>query len=492
MPVSDQGDKIDSWLHAEVEPLPPRPGAFERISGRARRRKAGRALISAAGVIVVAAAAVTLPRAAAAILHNGSGPGPGPVAAGRPHPASSPAATPHRRAAGPGRLASQSATTAPLGFSSLSPAGSGQPVPANFQPTSVTFIGTKMGAVIGQAGTPGHCATQYCTSLAGTSDYGGSWYGVSAPQTGPPSGGTGVSQLRFLNADDGWAYGPSLWVTHDGGGHWTQEQTHGLQVTDLETAGARAFALFASCTGAGAEYGTNCNNYSLYSSAADSDQWQAVPGPVHDLTPHPLAEPEGAALVLAGDTGYLLAPSSALYAGPLTGAAWHRATASTGCFVGAPNANGQSTGALLAAGTSQLFELCATATQDDNRPGDGGPRGTGKELKALAASADGGQTWHPVGPAPAPGVATSLAAAQGNLVVLATTAGLYVSGDGGGSWTRSQASPPGAAAGQAGFSYVGLTDQQQGVAIPADPLLHEVYITSDGGASWRPSAVSAP
>jgi photosystem II stability/assembly factor-like uncharacterized protein len=147
---------------------------------------------------------------------------------------------------------------------------------------------------------------------------------------------------------------------------------------------------------------------------------------------------------------------------------------------------------MLAAGSDRLLELCASPTGDDGTAGTGGPGGTASETKTLSASADGGKTWVKVGPAPAPGVATSLAAAQGNLVVLATTAGLYLSPDGGRGWTRPQASPPGAATGQSGFSYVGMTDQEQGVAIPADPHLHEVYITADAGASWRPSTVSAP
>jgi hypothetical protein len=45
--------------------------------------------------------------------------------------------------------------------------------------------------------------------------------------------------------------------------------------------------------------------------------------------------------------------------------------------------------------------------------------------------------------------------------------------------------PPNAAAGQGGFSYVGMTDPLRGVAVPADPRLHEVFITTDGGRTWH-------
>ena len=81
---------------------------------------------------------------------------------------------------------------------------------------------------------------------------------------------------------------------------------------------------------------------------------------------------------------------------------------------------------------------------------------------------------------------------QDNLVLLATDAGLYRSGDGGRTWQLTQTSPAGAAAGETGFSYVGMTSPTNGVALPADPRLHEVFITTDGGSTWLPQAVSAP
>ena len=123
------------------------------------------------------------------------------------------------------------------------------PVPPDFRPSSVTFVGPSTGWVIGQAGTPGHCATQYCTSVARTDNAGGTWAGVPAPLTGAPDGATGVSQIRFLNLNDGWAFGPGLFVTDTGGKTWAPVDTHGLRVTDLETVGDRVFALLASCTG---------------------------------------------------------------------------------------------------------------------------------------------------------------------------------------------------------------------------------------------------
>ncbi len=486
-------DPLDAWLKAEVEPLAPPPGTFERIRHRARRRKIGRAMISAAGIVIVVAAAVAVPRIAPALLHRHNSPAPRPVAEG-----SSPSAHPKPTGSGGGSVNARPSTKFQPPTSSLSPGGtSGQPVPTNFQPASVTFIGPYSGAVIGQAGTPGKCPIipVDCTSLAGTSDYGTTWYGVSAPVTGAPDGSSGVSQLRFLNAHDGWAFGPALWVTHDGGAYWTREPTYGKRVTDLETAGSRAFAIFASCTGTGPNYARDCTSFSLYSSPADSDAWQLVPVPAAGLQ-QPGAgagagQPESAGLALVGatgGTGYLLAPSGELLSGPLTGAGWTVASPPVvsqhvPCQPGVPGAYGQPTGTLLAANANRLVLLCtgATSPADDY------------QAKLVVESTDGGAHWSATGAAPKAGIAASLAIqAQDNLVVLATDAGIYRSGDGGSSWQQTQPSPSGAAPGQLGFSYVGMTSPTNGVALPADAGLHEVFITTDGGATWQSHLVSQP
>ncbi len=480
-----EDDRIDAWLNAEVEPLAPPPGTFERVRHRAHRRKVRRATMSAAGAAIVIAAAAAAPGIASTLLHPGPARPERPVAVGTQAPTSRPAVT----SSGSGGVSSESSSPVPPPGSSLSPAGSGALVPANFQPTSVTFIGAA-GAVIGQAGTPGHCATPYCTSLAGTSDYGRSWYGVSAPVTGAPDGARGVSQIRFLNLSDGWAFGPQLWVTRDGGAHWTQEPTHGMRVTDLEAAGDRAFALFARCTGSGADYGAGCTSFSLYTSVAGTGQWRPVPGPAGlglTLPQTGAGQPASASLVLtggpAGGQGYLLAPSGELLSGPLTGAAWTVASPALPCQPGAPGPGGQPTGALLAADSNLLVLVCTSATDV----------ASDTQTKVIVESSDGGAHWSRAGTGLPGGIAASVAIqAPEDLVVLATDAGLYRSGNGGVTWQLAQASPAGAAAGEPGFSYVGMTSLSNGVALPADPGLHEVFITTDGGSTWLPQAVSAP
>jgi hypothetical protein len=478
-------DQVDDWLNADIEPLAPRPGTFERIRRSARRRKAGKAVMSGAGIMIVVAAAVTVPRISSTLFHSRNVP-PQRVAAessGQPRLTPSSHANESLNAKSP--TAFQTPGTSSLGIP-------GYPVPPKFKPTSVTFVSLSTGAVIGQAGTPGHCAIipTVCTSLAGTNDYGSNWYGVSAPLTGAPDGSSGVGQLRFLDGRNGWAFGPELWVTHDGGAGWTQERTYGMRVTDLETAGDRAFAIFASCTGAGASYAVGCSSFALYSSPAGGDQWQPVPVQASPGGPMlPAAGPaRSASLVLSGGTGYLLAPSGELLSGPLTGAAWSIASGPVvsgpvRCLPGAPGPTGQPTGALLAASGKELVLVCTSATS---------PAGD-TQAKLIVESTDSGAHWSSVGAAPATGIATSVAIqAQGNLVLLATDSGLYRSANGGRSWQLAQPSPGGAEATAPGFSYVGMTSPARGVALPADAGLDEVFITTDGGRTWRPHPVSDP
>src|SRR6267154_926704 len=165
--MADRHDDVDAWLSQRIEPLPPPPGTFELIKRRARRRRFRKLAITAGSAAVIVAAAAA---------------------------------------------------------SSARPAGPG-PVPGNFRPTSVTFVGPRTGWVIGQALTPGHCASQFCTSVARTDDAGKTWTGVPAPMAGAADGALGLSQIRFLNTKDGWAYGPQLYATHTSGRTWAQVGT---------------------------------------------------------------------------------------------------------------------------------------------------------------------------------------------------------------------------------------------------------------------------
>ena len=126
---------------------------------------------------------------------------------------------------------------------------------------------------------------------------------------------------------------------------------------------------------------------------------------------------------------------------------------------------------LAAAGPSSLVLACGLQQA-----------GTG-----IYTSTDGGQTWQQQASVPGgDGTVTSVAAQPGGEIVAATTGGIAVSHDDGSSWQ--QATVSGAPA--SGFSYVGLTSPQQGVAVPADPTVeHAIWFTFDGGLTWQPSPI---
>jgi hypothetical protein len=474
MDDGDRRDDLDAWLHAQIEPLRPPPGTFEMIRRRARRRRYRQTAVTAAVAAAVAAAVIVIPRVATSVLDVSQNPAASAAAAKSPAP---------RPAAGHGALGT-SGSPEPAA-ESAGPALSAPvppPVPADFAATSATFVGLETGWVIGQAGVPGQrCATQYCTSVARTDNAGHSWYGVPAPAAGTPDGASGVSQIRFLNTEDGWAFGPQLYATHDGGGHWTAVGTGGQRVIALETAGTRAFAIFATCGGTGPDFAARCTSFSLYSTPAAQNSWALVSPAVTGLGNG--GQAASASLVLTSSRGYLLAPDGTLYSGPVSGTgSWQQAASgragSASCGTGTAQPDGQPAGAMLAAASPVSLALACAV-----------PAASGGGA-AVFSSADGGATWQASGSV-AGSTVTSVAAQPGGEIIVATTGGLQVSQDSGATWQPAPSSGAATAAGPAGgFRFVGMTGSRQGVAVPENPAEHAVWFTFTGGQSWQRSPVA--
>jgi hypothetical protein len=480
MLVTSPRDEIDDWLSGDVAPLYPPSGSLDQIRHRARKRKTRQVTFAAAGCAVVIAAAISVPQLISA-GHQPGGANPAIAANSAPvtkQPSSSPtgvntpvpAATKHIQV---------------RQHSYLSATGSDTLVPPNFRPTSVTVVGTGtnglVGAVIGQAGPPCY-NPNYCTSLAGTSNYGTSWYGVSAPVATGPDGDAGVSQLRFANLSDGWAYGPGLYETSLGGWPWIPESTFGQRVIDVEAAAGHAYAVFGTCTGTGTDYAATCASFELYTSVAGSATW--TPAAVPPAYAHmPSTASAAPLLVLSGSAGkaYLLTPSGQMLSGPITGGAW-QAIGQAPCAPGPADVASQSArhpGAQLASGKAELLLTCGNGA-------------SGSSAQSILHTSADGAVWQTAGPvheagSTTTGAATSLASAAAGQVVLATTTGIQYSVDGGQAW---QAGTFGGAFPAGGFSYVGMTTGTQGVAVPVDAQLGEIFVTSDGGKTWSPSPIS--
>ena len=480
MNADDERDPLDRWLSQQVQPLPPPPGTFELISKRARRRKARKlavTLVSAAAV----AAAVAIAVPVGLNLH------PSPPSTTTSNAANGSQQTPGTESPAGSATPDKTASSTPSSSQSTAPSDLAHPVPANFQPTSITFVSAQGAWVIGQAGTPGQCANKdpyICTSVVRTEDGGRTWQGSPAPDTGAPNAttGTGVSAIRFLNSSYGWAFGPELWATDNGGATWTEVGTAGARVTDLETSGGRAYALWAhgcsspSAGGSASGFAAGCTSYTLMTTTAGSGDWTPVGAATSGLTNG--GTPTSAVLALTGSNGYLLAPDGAVYSGPI-GGTWSQ-TGTIGCKPGTAAADGLPGNAQLALVDAQQLWIACGGTSAGTTP-------------ALYESTDGGSSWtqppaaswSDISDLGAIGATTSLAAAPNGTLTLATTTGIYYLPYNGERWEASNASGSGAPTG--GFSYVGMTTDDQGVAVPADTSLHQIWMTTDGGASWAPA-----
>jgi hypothetical protein len=459
-------EELDSWLQARIDPLPPPPGTFDLIKRRVRRRRYRQVAVSAAVAAAVAGAVVVVPRVATSVLHVNQNPPASSAASAGAAKGKTPTAS---SGVGTGAVSGNGTPTRTV--TPTAPA----PVPQNFRPTSATFVGPDTGWVIGQAGVTGKCASQYCTSVARTSDSGKTWTGMPAPMTGAPDGNSGVGQIRFLNENNGWAFGPQLFATADGGRHWTEQDTSRKRVTALETVGNRAFAIFATCTGTGADFAAQCTSFSLYSTPAGQEEWSQVQG-AGNLSDG--GQYSSASLVLTSSRGYLLAPDGSLYAGPVDGTgSWQqissRPAGAATCTPGAAQADGQPSGAFLTTANGAALVLACTV------PGGGAK---------VFTSADGGAAWHQAGTVTG-GRVTTAATQAGGEIVLSTSDGIQVSQDGGQIWhgaAQGAEGPPG------GFGWVGMTSPNQGIALPADPFQHQLWFTFDSGQTWQASPVSGP
>jgi hypothetical protein len=257
------------------------------------------------------------------------------------------------------------------------------------------------------------------------------------------------------------------------------------------------YALWASCTGTGAAYASNCTTFTLYSASAAGGRWAPVGPATTGLASGALGQ--AASLALTRSRGYLLAPDGTLYAGPVDGSAgWRQVGSLPGaCHAGDTGTGGSGTGGSGTGGSgtgTQPGEALLGAVDANDlivsclNPGSRNDPAAPTEQKLVYSSPNGGTSWIPMGTAPAQGIAASLAASPAASVMLATDRGIELLPRGETTWraaTLTQAAPAG------GFSYVGMTSADQGIALPADPSAGTVWFTYDGGQTWTPSAVAS-
>src|SRR3984957_5747769 len=132
-------------------------------------------------------------------------------------------------------------TGAPTRRSTTTTTGPGRV--SGFLAQSASFVTESDGYVLGDA----DCSVGTCTALLHTTDRGVAWSTLSAPPTAISyQGAGGVSGLHFADQLDGWAYGDTLWATHDGGNTWNQLRLGGSIVAMASGLGV-AYALVQAC-----------------------------------------------------------------------------------------------------------------------------------------------------------------------------------------------------------------------------------------------------
>ena len=356
----------------------------------------------------------------------------------------------------------------PTATATASPATSASPVVASplpsvtpvaptaligLSPASVTFVSASDGWVLGT----GACPSGACAAISRTADAGRTWTAVAAPAASivpaPEQGTQGISRLRFADARDGWAYGPDLWSTHDGGATWARLTIAGLP------AGSGVVALEAG-------------NGSVHAVVLDGQGFRIASSPVgtDDFRISTVRVAVGAGpvpavqLVLSGAAGWLLENDRTVIGGArLVNGSWVAWQPPCLSVVGPAY--------LAASSATELAAACDVGLWSS-------PTGS-----HLFVSHDGGSTFVAAPTAVPLTMTAAIAGASPNVTVVggtdATGAALVGTFDGGRTWSVV------ARLGTGGLTDLGFTTATQGVVVATSGNgPGTLYMTRDGGRTW--------
>jgi hypothetical protein len=424
--TQEPDDRLDGLLGPSSERLDAPPGAWVAIRRRARRRKAAKL------AVVTTAAALVAGGAVPAVLAVRSDTGGNQTLS-----VASPVKSATNRHPAPAVTPSDTATANPV--------APPQSTLRGYRPRSVSFVSQTEGWLWGSHdnGEPG--------VVAHTTDGGASWSPLPAPPaiaTDPRS--DGESGIRFANSYDGFVFGSTLYVTHDGGLRWIAFPTPG-HIRDLETKRGKLWALVDDCRNGR----VICDTVRLYAATVGYPLLQ----PVEDV---PAMTGQSASLALAGTAVSLLVGEHDFWTSP-DGVAWHRGENTCG---GSPR-TGDWDNAIGAWHGNGLVAIC------------GGQPAAGSQEKSAYESTDSGRHWTAL-PHP-PGVAGYIAG------VAAGDADHLIVGDphGGGGWMTTDGGRHWAPVGPS-IGFAGFISRRHVVALTSEDVLQPVFRTSaDAGRYWH-------
>jgi len=383
---------------------------------------------------------------------------------------------PHTR-----RLVRSFLAAALVGLTAAAPGGPAEarpaePVPAGFRAQALTWTSATRGWALGTAPCPDGSGTGGCTSVIATRDGGKTWSaaGTLGSPIAPP-GEPGVTEIDFADARHGWAHGPSLERTTDGGRTWAPAPMpgDGQQVLALVADGGRVHAVVSDCAPGQPPY--DCPTPpSLWKASASTDsatRWRPVTAV--DL-------PHGSWPVLAahGRSTYVIGQQpppapDAFFAAP-DGSTWSPR----------PSPCDKD-------GAGDVLADVAPTSRRDVALVCVGSAGFSKAAKRVFRSDDGARTTTPAGTTPEWGIASDLAAAPGDpgtLALASTSSGswIYLDDSGADAWTT----PVEEGDGGAGWNDLTFTDAETAWVVysPAAgfPGAGTLLASSDGGRTWAP------
>ena len=359
------------------------------------------------------------------------------------------------RAARP--VAPAASRPAPRAPAAAAPAGitrpSGGPVPVGFRAASVTFVSTREAFVLGTA----PCQHAPCTSIARTRDRGVSWRGLPAPVVplGEPgiSSGFAVWGIRFATPEHGFVFGNGLWVTSDGGEHWSAAAYPGGSIISLEIIDGQVLAVTMRPGSAGKA------SWTLLRRPLTGGAWSRLVTQASAIgniatQARVAAILDGTSVLVTGDGGLTITRHPL----PCTASPF---PVPASVAVQAPHG---------------LALLCT------------GQGYTGHTDKTVYVSGDLGATWKLAGhPSSAGDGGVITASAPGHLTIATTSAAswLYYSADNGKTWRTVVTYLDG---GQ-GWNDLGFTTTRDGLVIHGHPyygdMLGQLLLTGNGGKTWQ-------